>query len=257
MPEDESSASPAAPSLFIATPIHHAPEVQWTASMFRVIHELPQHGVRFSILTPCGDSLITRARNNCVKKFLASKSTHLLFIDSDLEFRVEDIVAMLKSGHGLVGGLYPKKHINWKAVRAAAEAGAEDLSAFAADYVVNLSPGEHNCIGGCVAVDELGTGFMLIARDVLERYIAAYPEIQYLSDSDEDRDEPVHAVFDCYIDPASKRYLSEDYAFCRRAMALGIQPMAYLPAKLAHVGRHVFKGDLGALFQGLNELVAA
>lgn len=244
------------PHVFIATPIHHAPEVQWSLSMLQLVHELPAAGVAYSVFLPTGDSLITRARNNCVKKFIASASSHLLFIDSDLEFRTADIVAMLRTGHELVGGLYPKKHINWKAVRAAVEDGEEELHNFAADYVVNLTAGEHDCISGCVKVNELGTGFMLIARGVIERYIAAYPEIAYLSDSDEDRDETVHAVFDCYICPESRRYLSEDYAFCQRARKIGVQPMAYLPAKLAHVGRHVYRGDLSAMFQGLDALLA-
>lgn len=244
-------------SLFIAAPIHHAPEAQWCVSMLQAIHDLPQAGVSFHVHMPVGDSLITRARNNCVKKFLASPATHLLFIDSDLEFRPADIVAMLRSGHGLVGGLYPKKHINWQNVRDAAAAGEKDLAAHAGDYVVNLAAGDYECVGGCVAVDELGTGFMLVSRAVLEKYIAHYGEaIAYKSDQDEDRDETVHAVFDCYIDPTSKRYLSEDYAFCQRARAIGIQPMAYLPAKLGHVGRFKYTGDLAKMFQGLEELAA-
>jgi len=237
--------------LLIGTPIHYHPEPQYMISMLRLVVHLASTSTSFSLLTPVGESLITRARNSMVKKFLATDCTHLLFIDSDIEFQPEDVTNLLATGHRLVAGLYPKKHINWDNVRDAVADKEPNLQAHAADYVVNLDIGEHECTNGCVAVRELGTGFMLIERSVITDMQAAYPETRYLSDSDEDRGEETYALFDCVIEDG--RYLSEDWTFCHRAKAIGIQPYAYLHAKLKHIGKFSYEGELSKLFIGLDK----
>ena len=66
--------------------------------------------VRFSFLF--NESLITRARNYLVDEFLRSGFTHLLFIDSDILFNPEDVLALLGLDKDVIGGPYPKKSIN-------------------------------------------------------------------------------------------------------------------------------------------------
>ena len=53
-----------------------------------------------------------------------------------------------------------------------------------------------------------------------------------------------YAIFDCLIDPESKRYLSEDYAFCRRWQQMGGQIFADVMTVLGHVGNIRFQGSL-------------
>src|SRR5262249_21777665 len=50
--------------------------------------------------------------------------------------------------------------------------------------------------------------------------------------------------FDCMVDPDSGRYLSEDYAFCRRWRDMGGKVWVDLNCKLTHMGQHLFGGDL-------------
>jgi hypothetical protein len=50
--------------------------------------------------------------------------------------------------------------------------------------------------------------------------------------------------FDCMVDPDSGRYLSEDYAFCRRWIDIGGKVWVDLQCKLLHLGQHNFRGDL-------------
>ena len=69
---------------------------------------------RFSFLF--NESLITRARNYLVDEFLRSGMTHLLFIDSDILFNPMDVIALAALDKDVIGGPYPKKSINWKAV---------------------------------------------------------------------------------------------------------------------------------------------
>ena len=46
------------------------------------------------------------------------------------------------------------------------------------------------------------------------------------------------------IDPDSKRFLSEDYAFCRRWRDMGGKVYADLLGKLDHLGQWTFEGNL-------------
>ena len=72
-----------------------------------------QYGIecRFSFIF--NESLITRARNYLVDEFLRSGCTHLLFIDADINFNPQDVLALLALDRDVIGGPYPKKSINW------------------------------------------------------------------------------------------------------------------------------------------------
>ena len=70
------------------------------------------------------------------------------------------------------------------------------------------------------------TGFMLIKRNVFNKMKIAYPHLKFTNDQHigqphetkfkgHDTSDWNYAFFDTMIDPDSKRYLSEDYAFCR------------------------------------------
>jgi hypothetical protein len=50
------------------------------------------------------------------------------------------------------------------------------------------------------------------------------------------------------IDPDTKEYLSEDYAFCRRWLALGGKIWLDIKSRLTHVGYNAFHGSLEAQF---------
>jgi hypothetical protein len=55
------------------------------------------------------------------------------------------------------------------------------------------------------------------------------------------------AVFDCIIDPESKRYLSEDYMFCYNVQKMGGKVFLCPWMQLQHVGSYVFGGSLADL----------
>jgi hypothetical protein len=71
-----------------------------------------------------------------------------------------------------------------------------------------------------------------------------YPELKCINDhQNKDLDEYI-AVFDCMIDPVSRRYLSEDYAFCRRWQQMDGKIYADVQTTLGHVGNIRFSGQL-------------
>jgi hypothetical protein len=72
------------------------------------------------------------------------------------------------------------------------------------------------------------------------------PELKYTPDGPPGHPQAhLHWLFsDCMVDPDSGRYLSEDYAFCRRWRDIGGKIWVDRNCKLLHLGQHNFGGDL-------------
>jgi hypothetical protein len=215
-------------------------------------------GIHFYYLF--NESLIQRARNYIADEFLRSDCTHLLFIDADIGFNPRDVLGLLAvqisdpEKYNIVTGLYPKKTIAWEKVQKAAAAGKGDenpfdLEQYTADYVFNpVNRVSSFNISEPLEIGEGGTGFMLIPRATFEKFAAAYPELSYKPDhvrTDQfDGSREIHAYFDCIIDPETKRYLSEDYFFCKKARQAGMQIWTCPWMQLQHIGSYIFKGSL-------------
>jgi hypothetical protein len=218
-----------------------------------------QYGMecRFSFIF--NESLITRARNYLVDEFLRSGCTHLLFIDADIQFNPQDVLALLALDRDIIGGPYPKKSINWNNIVNAVKRNVENpdfnpgmLDGVTGDFVFNPVPGTKSFkVTEPVEVMEIGTGFMMVKREVFEKYAEEYPHLHYKPDhvgqANFDGTRYIHAYFDTVIDPASHRYLSEDYMFCQNARAIGMKVWLCPWMKTTHVGTYGFQGDLPAV----------
>jgi len=251
--------------LFVATPMYGG---QCAGMYTRSIADLSAFCSRYQIPMQLyylfNESLITRARNYCVDEFMRSDATHLMFIDSDIGFNPQDVIAMLalmtdESPYDVMGGPYPKKCISWEKIKAAVDKGFADedpnkLENYVGDYVFNP---KHNTtqipLGEPVEVLEIGTGFFMARRKTFDEYAKAYPELSYKPDHVRtehfDGSREIMAYFDCIIDPVSKRYLSEDYNFCYHAAKAGMKVWFCPWMKLQHVGSYVFGGSLIDLAQ--------
>jgi len=218
-----------------------------------------QYGMecRFSFIF--NESLITRARNYLVDEFLRSGCTHLLFIDSDIQFNPQDVLALLALDKDIIGGPYPKKSINWANIVNAVKRNADNkefnpgmLDGVTGDFVFNPVPGTKSFkVTEPVEVMEIGTGFMMVKREVFDKYAEEYPHLHYKPDhvgqANFDGTRYIHAFFDTVIDPQSHRYLSEDYMFCQNARAIGLKVWLCPWMKTTHVGTYGFQGDLPAV----------
>lgn len=243
-------------NIFFATPCYGGMVTdQFFLSMFRMSQVLIQNGIPFRLTTLRNESLITRARNILTAMFLEdTSSTHLMFIDADIEFEPESIIRMLAMDKDVIAGAYPKKTINWNNVKAAANAGATDLATYGADYAINLKVHEGNKVRtsmGAIEVLDASTGFFLVKREVIERMVKEYPELHYKNDSSIDpKFNPFcYALWDTMIDPSDNRYLSEDYCFSRRWQNLGGEIWVDPNTKLNHVGSYTFEGNLTNILQ--------
>ena len=99
---------------------------------------------------------------------------------------------------------------------------------------------------------DAGTGFMMIKKDVIQEMFDKFPETKYANDLNIDNKfEPfMYALFDCIIDPDSRRYLSEDYTFCRRWQQIGGDIWLDPRVALNHVGHYTFRGNVRKMLTG-------
>lgn len=233
------------PRLFICTPCYGGVEADYVTSRDRLNAALLTRGMPAHFHTVRGDSLITRVRNRAVHAFLKTDCTHLLWIDADLRFRAEDVFAMLDADLDVVGGAYPLKQYDNDRIAYAAAMGSPNILRDAAQLVMSdVGDGARTAKGGFLEVLDVATGFSLVKREVFEKMAAKMPELLVIDDArGPTRDEPYFAYYDCMIEPVTRRYLSEDYAFCRRWQQIGGKCHVYLLAELGHVGKHLFEGS--------------
>ena len=204
-----------------------------------------------------GDSLVTRVRNDCVAFFLSQPQyTHLFWIDADIGFSALAAFRLLLSGHDIAAGVYPLKREDWPADGVPAGATRKKFEELYTRYTVNTGRIGETAVDividkdGFIKVREAPTGFMCIKRSAFDRLIARYPELAYVPDWPEGTVPPPGKVhfrfFDVMVDPESRRYLSEDYGFCRLWEALGGAIYVDANSNLTHSGERLYHGDFGA-----------
>ena len=228
-------------------------------SMLELAVNFTKLNISFEMMTIGNESLIQRARNGIVAKFMAdSNATHLMFIDADITFSWVNIVKLLLCGKELCGGCYPKKCFNWDKIKHQIQKnpalGDDELMAKSLDYVFNPiyhKEGENVVIklnNGMAQVKDIGTGFMLINKSVINKMIKKYPDTKFVNNvagyGQNNVGDFFYALFDCCIDPVSKVYLSEDYLFCKRWIDIGGELWLDLSTNLNHTGIIDYKGCL-------------
>ena len=202
-----------------------------------------------------GDSLVTRARNDCVAYFLSNPSfTHLFWIDADIGFSPEAAFRLLLCDRDVAAGVYPIKREDWPAEGVPQGTTRQRFEELYQRYPINTGrPGEEIELtvdsDGFMKVREAPTGFMAIKRKVFDRLIEKYPDLKYVPDWPDGTyaQGGVHyRFFDVMVDLESGRYLSEDYGFCRLWERIGGEGHVDANSNLSHEGRRVYQGDFSA-----------
>ena len=234
----------------------------YMSSLLQLQNQCHGLGIKMEHCFMMNESLIDRARNGLVHEFLTqSKADYLLFIDADIQFRPEDILAMMSYDKELICAPYPKKHINWPVIIEAIKSGIDDVQTIerlVGEYV--FTPLEQQMrIEEVIKVSESGTGLMLIKRSVFEKMKKAFPENYYESDHSKDilsgKTKEMHAFF--RTDIVNKRYLSEDYYFCHKWREIGGDVWFFPWAVTSHYGTYPFSGSLGVFIDTLRKIEKA
>ena len=207
-------------SILFATPCYGGMVTEaHFSSCLQLKDSLNAEGIDHNWYTLANESLVQRARNNCVDFFLEETDfEYLMFIDADIEFRPEDVAKLYAMEVEIAVGVYRMK---------------KPESMFAAWYHGELVT-ELDQFQAPIEVDYAGTGFMLIRRSVFSSLLAtnlAGPNIEGYENSF-GRNE--YGFFMCPVEDGT--LLSEDYFFCKRARERGISIWMDPSIRLTHYG---------------------
>ena len=244
--------------IYVATPVHSECSIHYTQALLKFQQCCMMNGimVSFSLLK---SSLVTQGRNLCVANFLGdpNKYTHMLFIDSDIDFKFETIMKMLKFDKEVVATPYPMKYIHWEQIWERLQAGKiktqDELMRAGFVFPVKMENmmndnKEVTVVNGLIEVSHAPTGCMLIKRQVFDKMIEAYPDDridQATIVNGEVKTNPyMYNFFDTVHEPESKKYYGEDFGFCKKWTAIGGKCYCYIDDFITHVGEYQYNGRL-------------
>jgi hypothetical protein len=213
------------PTIFIATPcLDGLVDAHYTASLVRTMALLHQRGWRAAqIEFEIGNSLIADARNKLVSRFLASDASDLVFIDADLSWSPEDLLRLVSFDAPLVAGVYQRK------------------SRAKIDFAVKFGPAIGMDAQRLMEVERVGTGFMRLRRDCLQRMVAAHASLQLKNPLVKD-DTNFYALFDTTI--VDGQFIGEDFTFCDRWRAIGGKVLIDPTINMSHHGAAAYDEPL-------------
>ena len=145
-------------------------------------------------------SAIHHMRERMVKKAIELGCTHILFIDSDMQFDKDVVLKLLAHDKDIIGAVYNQRKLPPTPVVKLISVGAD--------------------LEGLNEVQAVGTGFMLIKLSIFD----FLPEPWFFWESNSDGD----------------LVTSEDYWLCRLARDKGFQVWVDLSIKVGHLGQFTY-----------------
>lgn len=226
---------------------NHTCNTSYMLSLLKLVLVLKDLKIHASLFPITYDSLVNRARNAATAHFLSDpEHTHMLFIDSDIEFNVNDILNLFKKDKDVIGIGYAQKWLNKEKLKYVLQENLNNNININNDNFLELCTNssvhlkqDDLILDEYKEVDYCTTGCLLIKRNVIEQMIEKYPERKYINDIDGYggcNKEYFYNLFSVEINQETKRYESEDYCFCRLWKQIGGKIYVLMNASLNHWG---------------------
>lgn len=197
--------------------------IEWSTGA--CLDKLSENGYVVNKVMGCANVDIARAM--LASKALKEGYEELFWIDSDIEFDLDDVERLRSHDLPIVCGIYPKK---W------AEGG---VAAILKNGTGKLVFGE---FGGLVEIRWAGTGFLYTKRVVYEDIKSKLK----LPDCDLDCEHPITPYFMPFTIPGRGNhhyYLGDDTSFCERARQCGYSIYADTTVRLGHIGKYNYSWE--------------
>jgi hypothetical protein len=174
-----------------------------------------------SVAPTVGDSLICRARQEILHAFLETDYDYLFSLDDDIQMPPQTIPTLVETEKDIIAGVYRLKNDSGKC----ALRGIESFKL--GDFPNQVKE-----------VMYVSTGCMLISRRAAEKMWNSYPELEYLCNMPGEHRQR-RAVYSPFI--YKQEYLSEDWAFCQRAIDIGFKIYIHTGIQCGHWGLQCYE----------------
>lgn len=205
------------PMVYLATPKARPPDWGYVSGCISAAQYCTGTDGRPGIVFagPLRGQYIEDERNLYTRDFLLSPATHLLFVDSDICWHVEQVMALLQAGKDVVCCTHHLK---------------QEGSIIAGVGDVDAGP------DGLARCDRVPGGFLLVSRNAILRasthpdtFRYHVPEVGI-----------VDAVWGTIHRPEQGIYVHDDYAFSLRCLEVGIELWRHTGIVAGHAGRAVY-----------------
>lgn len=230
--------------ILVGTPTYNGQlTTHYTGSLLALWAEM---GDKLDWKTTSG-TLLAWARNTLASHVLQSDHTHLLFIDSDIDYPPSLIRRMLDFDAPIVSAVCPHRVLDVPRFHAMSRVHDDPVGAWARSlsFVMELET-PHVERGGFYKARRTGTGLMLIKREVFELLRGAHPELYRPTAGTYYEHQGLSHVLQCF-DPGYDETgvaMGEDVSFCRRWQATGGDIWVVFDETVGHVGPFVFRASL-------------
>lgn len=254
------------PNVLIVCPAHdHRVFVSTSLAITRLVVALMEHKIQSRVLYLSGDAIVSRVRNGAIAEFMSQpNATHLLFLDSDIDFDPMTVIRMLKSGFPFTCAAYPKKTypnadarlVDARDLKSFHEAVLDWNVVFEDEAVMRGTARPAVTHNGFAKVLKTGAGLMLLQRKVVATMVERFKSLRYKDDIGNAGGSGyryntsgfggyLYGLFDPFVDPKTDTFVGEDYAFCQRWVdECGGEIWCDLSARLSHWGPHSYSGTL-------------
>ena len=182
------------PKVTFCTPILKEPHPEWVKAVEACVPAVEAAGWTHSIAQELNISFVSLARANVLRKALDGKPDVLVFTDSDISWRPEDMVKLLETEGDVVAGLYRYKH---------------EPTEYMGEIIIDDNRYPVVREDGCIEAKRIPAGFMKVTRLAVNKFMDTYPELVY--------GEPTYPYLDMFNHGAIERvWHGEDYAFSYR-----------------------------------------
>lgn len=247
-PQLEVQAAPF--SIFVATPVHSDVSIHFAQALleFQKACVKRKVSVQFQFTK---SSLVTQGRNLCVNSFLETSMTHMLFIDSDIDFDAEGVFKMIEADKEIISIPYPMKIMQWgklfEGVKTGSIKDTKTMSTRGYMYPMVLDNDEDiRPVNGVIEVKYSPAGCMLIKRQVYKKMIEKYPNLKIVQKTiynDLPEIKPyLYNFWDTWFNEKTNEYMGEDFSFCKRWKDIGGKCYAYINSFITHVGEFQYCG---------------
>lgn len=218
-------------SILIATPSYDGRvPLRYAHRLVETFAALSEADVGFVALDLSGCAYLTKARDLLAAAFLQrTDCTHLLFLDADILWPAKAPLRLLETRKDVVAGVYRGR---------------------VAPHTWHVQPlgDERPDAAGLVQVTRVATGFMLIARPVLEALSKDAPAYH----GDILGGVEARRIFPTGMQPredGGTDFVSEDFVFCDAVRAAGFQVWADLGVPIQHLGERWIDNDVPRLLE--------